>query len=349
MEYTIVLTQTVYEQIHTLMFNNDKLNEGSEIGGWLLGDWRITDKNATLLLDTFIIPKQTVTKVEVDIGPESMIDTIKEIGPEASNRIKAHWHIHPFGKGPTDWSGIDEQKITDFMDPTKQRNIFVFLLSSEDQLKARVECICTKKNLFTGEIIYERGTLNNLPVYSQNNIANTTHFDYLEKRIKEKVEQRKYVAPVIKDNSFYMQDDYYTKSLYDYSGIGDYQGTIVNVKEKQTTKSEYYDMYKNGDRVIVNIYNPFAEFVNMQAGAGNLLDNPDETIAGKDMWSLTYIIGIDMLNDGQLSEKQAAMALCDDIETELQEYVALYEEEEKLKEEITRDEFYFKNLPRKKK
>ena len=185
MDWNIVLSNAVYDEIFTLMKHIRTLNEENEIGGWLTGNWVLDENNATLTLDSFIIPKQTVSKVEVDIGPESMIDMIKEFGPETSNRIKAHWHIHPFNTGPTDWSSIDDEKITDFMDPNKKREIFVFLLSSLDQIKARIE-IRTKTTLL-GKQLTSQQSYNNISV----NRAGDGGPELLEKlktRIAEKVE-----------------------------------------------------------------------------------------------------------------------------------------------------------------
>jgi len=176
----------VWEQVHTLMGNIKKLNDGDEIGGWMLGDWipNAKDDTSTLVLDEFIIPKQKVSSVEVDMSPESMSDIIKELGPEKCNRIKAHWHIHPWA-GKTDWSGTDEEKIKDFMDPTKDRGLFVFLLSSTDTLKARVELTFKGTNSFLGEVNLKQH-FDDLEVGHEgsNNIAILAE---LEARIKEKV------------------------------------------------------------------------------------------------------------------------------------------------------------------
>jgi len=119
MEFEVLLKNEVYDEIFALMNNIEQLNGGKEIGGWLTGSWKVENDEATLLLDRFIIPKQEVSYGEVDMSPESMTDTMKEIGLEECNRIKAHWHIHPFGKGTTDWSQIDEEK--------RKRYICVFI------------------------------------------------------------------------------------------------------------------------------------------------------------------------------------------------------------------------------
>ena len=179
----------VWEQVHTLMSNIKKLNEGDEIGGWLLGDWtpNAKDDKSTLVLDEFVIPKQKVSGVEVDMSPESMADILKELGPEKCNRIKAHWHIHPWA-GKTDWSGTDEEKIRDFMDPTKARGLFVFLLSSTDTLKGRVELVFKGSNTFLGEVNLKQ-SFDDLEIGHEgsNNLAILSE---LEARIKEKVERK---------------------------------------------------------------------------------------------------------------------------------------------------------------
>ena len=142
------------------MHNIKTLNEGKEIGGWLTGNIELKEKTIIVTLEEFIIPKQTVTGTEVDISPESMIETIKEIG-EKTNNIKAHWHIHPFGKGKTNWSQTDEEKIKEFTKP-EQREIFIFLLSSEDWMKARI--IINTQIKVLGKTIPERIDINNIEI-----------------------------------------------------------------------------------------------------------------------------------------------------------------------------------------
>jgi hypothetical protein len=187
MNFEIIMKDEVYENIFALMENINTLNKGLEIGAWLTGDWTHTKEKSSLLIDQFIIPKQEITKAEVDISPESMIDTIKELGYEESNRIKAHWHIHPFGKGDTNWSGVDEAKIKDFMCPSKEREIFVFLLSSEDRIKARVELRIRGKLSFLEENYVFMETFNNLPVIKESSLKASPYLEELKKRIDEKV------------------------------------------------------------------------------------------------------------------------------------------------------------------
>lgn len=134
-DLTVQMTPDAYERIQALMSNVQELVDGSEIGAWLTGEWRGT----TLHIGGVLIPEQEVSNSQVDIGSESIRSLLKEHDPSVTNRIVGHWHIHPFGTGTTDWSGIDETKIGKFMRPCKGRERFAFLLSSYDWMKARVE------------------------------------------------------------------------------------------------------------------------------------------------------------------------------------------------------------------
>ena len=178
-----------YQKIMTLMHNIKTLNEGKEIGGWLTGNIELKEKTIIVTLEEFIIPKQTVTGTEVDISPESMIDTIKTIGIENSNKIKAHWHIHPFGKGKTNWSSTDEEKIKNFTQPEKEREIFIFLLSSEDWMKARIEI--NAKITLLGQTYTYHVSEDDLEVSVEEPETNTI-LEELQREIKEKVEVKTY-------------------------------------------------------------------------------------------------------------------------------------------------------------
>jgi len=134
-DLSVRMTPDAYERIQALMSNVQELVDGSEIGAWLTGEW---DED-TLRIDGVLIPEQEVSSSQVDIGSESIRSLLKEHDPSVTNRIIGHWHIHPFGTGTTDWSGIDETKIGKFMRPCKGREKFAFLLSSFDWMKARVE------------------------------------------------------------------------------------------------------------------------------------------------------------------------------------------------------------------
>jgi hypothetical protein len=184
-----------------LMENIKALNDGDEIGGWLLGDWKDDGDKMSLVCDKFFIPKQQVSSAEVDISPESMVETIKELGIEQSNRIKAHWHIHPFGTGDTSWSSTDETKIKDFMSPEKQREVFVFFLSSIDKIKARVEM--NFKATCLGKTFTIRQSHDDIPVYKETSVNKTGILSRLKELIKDKI-----TRPVNKTlNEYYYNGD----------------------------------------------------------------------------------------------------------------------------------------------
>lgn len=190
MNMKVVLKDDVYDKVFCLMQNITELNEGKEIGAWLTGKWKIDDKEAILLCDKFIIPKQKAGFGSVEIDEDSMIDTIKDIGFDEANRICAHWHIHPFGTGATDWSSIDDEKIEDYMLPEKQREIFVFLLSSLDQIKARVEYYTEVNVPFLKMFKYkERISINDVIVERETPVTKTKYYGILQEEIKSKVEK----------------------------------------------------------------------------------------------------------------------------------------------------------------
>lgn len=197
MKFSITMKKNVHDEILTLMQNISELNNGDEIGGWLLGDWVDKGDEMELVCDEFYIPKQEVSAAEVDISPESIIETIKDIGIDKSNRIKAHWHIHPFAQDTTNWSGTDETKIKDFMSPEKQREIFVFLLSSKTQLKARVELNYTATLL--GKKFAIPQSIDGLPVTSEKNIDEINIFNRLKEMIASKI-----TRPVNKTLTYYV-------------------------------------------------------------------------------------------------------------------------------------------------
>lgn len=145
----ICMKEDVYDEIHVLMRDIQELNNGDEIGAWLLGEWK-EEEVPTLYIDEWYIPKQKVQRAEVEITPELMRDCIVTLGQNKCNKIVGHWHIHPFGKGDTHWSQPDIDNMTEFMNPDKNRQVFVFCLSSLDTLFARVEynAVVTHKNGF---------------------------------------------------------------------------------------------------------------------------------------------------------------------------------------------------------
>lgn len=243
MELQVKATQEVNKILQTLMHNIKDLNEGDEIGAWLLGDWTQKEETLTLLLDNVIIPKQDVSKAEVDISPASMIDTIKEIGQDQCNRIKAHWHIHPFGKGRTNWSSIDESKISDFMEPEKGREIFVFLLSSEDQIKARVEINATTTILGIKTTI--KRSIDDLEVSIQGQEDET-----LIKQIKARIEEK-----VTKSRDKWTK---WNKSDYDWRKYDRYESQQTTLAE---TVQDNYQVRRKKTRVTVYLDPTFAYFV----------------------------------------------------------------------------------------
>ena len=273
MNFNIIMKDEVYDEIHTLMNNIKVLNAGEEIGAWLTGEWTHTETESTLKLDKFVIPEQEVSKTEVDISPESMIDTIKELGSEGSNRIKAHWHIHPFGKGKTNWSSIDESKIGDFMSPEKQREIFVFLLSSEDQLKARVEVRIKGKLSFKQEEFVFSETYDHLPVVKESSQGQPKYLEQLKERISNKVKKKVYnftkynkvnneketykdLYEVIKgqNNTLIVKID--NNPFEEFSFINYLEGELTITKELQNYDDSYEDMNNNKVVYIFKLKSP---------------------------------------------------------------------------------------------
>tara|TARA_Y100000310_G_scaffold341019_1_gene438796 strand:+ start:5206 stop:6138 length:933 start_codon:yes stop_codon:yes gene_type:complete len=263
MEFEIVLKDEVYDEVYTLMRNIKTLNDGDEIGGWFLGDWKFTNEKAELLLDEFIIPKQEVSGAEVNIEEDSMLDTIKEIGTDKCNRIKAHWHIHPFGNGDTNWSSTDEEKIRDFMNPEKEREIFVFLLSSEDRMKARVEL--NIRGTIKKQTICVRKSLDNLDVRKDSRELVSPYFEKLKKRIEEKVERRAY------------------STVYNAHQWKDTTGTDIT----DSMFEPQFTVNINRDGVYVVMYDDFAEYITCHDLASEELKTPTnikEKPNGKVSW-----------------------------------------------------------------
>jgi len=173
-----------YERIQALMSHIQELNEGSEIGAWLTGEWADT----TVTVDGVLIPEQTVSRSEVDIDGDSIRSLLKEYDPEVTNRIVGHWHIHPFGTGEEDWSGQDETKIGRFMQPNKQRHKFLFVLSSYDWMKARVEARMQTSHPWTDEQAGKRVCMDGIQVQRVRDDREAILED-LRQEINEKVTQ----------------------------------------------------------------------------------------------------------------------------------------------------------------
>lgn len=239
-EFEIVMKDEVYDKLFCLMNNIDNLNDGSEIGAWMLGDWVQEEDKIRLVIDNFIIPKQKVSGAEVDMSPESMIDIIKEIGHEQANRIKAHWHIHPFSSGSTSWSGGDESKIADFMEPTKGRQLFVFMLSSKTELKARVELVAEWSLPMFKKKFIQRKSLDNLEVKRETDITESPYLEELKETIKTKVEKISYV----------------NQGRYGFSCK--YEGTNYNKKDDEVN----YLVSSNNNYIRVKLDMDFYEYLN---------------------------------------------------------------------------------------
>lgn len=193
-KYIITMKNEVYDEIFAIMHNINELNKGYELGGWFFGKWNYTEETdeAILNLNEFIIPKQKVHKTEVDISPDSMIDMIKEFGIEKMNEIVAHWHIHPFGKGKTNWSGGDEEKISNWMDPNKNRQVFCFLLSSEDEIKGRIIINKIAINPLTNFEEYVQESIDDIAIQREIPLSISPLIEKIKKRIDEKVEVTTY-------------------------------------------------------------------------------------------------------------------------------------------------------------
>lgn len=242
MDFKIIMKDNVYDKLFCLMNNIKDINSGDEIGAWILGDWKTNRDNdtLTLLIDNFIIPKQKVSGAEVDISPESMSDTVREIGIKNANRIRGHWHIHPFGTGETNWSSIDETKINDFTSIEKERDLFVFLLSSLDTLKARVEFVGELKIPLIKETFKIKQSIDDLEVERESGYKKSPYLEELKQRIKDKVEKQTF-------NTGYNVFDKYNV------------GNLKDIVQAETTdiKQDNYIITKNGQFIRIKLANDF--------------------------------------------------------------------------------------------
>lgn len=268
MNFEIVIKDEEYDRLFCLMNNIDEINEGDEIGAWLIGDWSVKeDQTLKLKIEKFIIPKQKVSRTEVDISPESMIDTIREIGCEQSNRIKGHWHIHPFASGTTDWSSIDEAKITDFMSPDKNRQIFAWLLSSKTELKARIE-IVTEYNLpILKQKFKSRQTFDNLEVTRENGEEENHYLAELKETISTKVERN---TPSVKEYWGFNTGIYggeYKFQEEDYSG-DTYLNSLKRKQPLAENSDKNFEVIRSGEYLKVKMSKDFAKFIE---GLGDLM------------------------------------------------------------------------------
>lgn len=256
MMFKIVLENDVYDEIMVLMKNIDNINDGNEIGGWLTGKWSKESDEIVLTCDKFIIPEQEVSGAEVDMAPENLVSLVKSNGTSVANNIKCHWHIHPFTEKDAEWSGVDEDKIKSFMDPIKKRDIFVFILSSKTDMKARIELNVESYIGSLGVKFNTRKSVDNVQVSRKNSYVNETEIKKkLENEIKKKVKMHK--SNILS----------YTSETYD--------------ANKQESVSIYtpYKVYKSKKKVIVKMFPNFYDYVKDKMS--HELSSPNTETLGK--------------------------------------------------------------------
>jgi hypothetical protein len=283
MDFEIKMKDEVYDEIYTLMDNIEELNKGKEIAGWLLGDWKTEDDKLVLELDEFIIPSQEVSGVEVDIDENSMIDTIKEYGPEKCNRIKAHWHIHPFGKGSTTWSGTDETKIKKFMEPEKDRELFVFLLSSEDEIKARVEVNVKATILGNQHIVRE--SYDDLDVIVESK-TNSTIFNKLKNRIKDKVV---YPTKTIGTSCSSLEFDDYKGYYSNFKPLDSFIEQYEDKDDSYFPAKESYIVAKDKDGIVIKTSQHLGEFMLDNQNPKSILTMYDDIEVNVNGYNFIYL------------------------------------------------------------
>lgn len=269
-EFSIRMTDRVWKKVHLLMHKVKELNSNNEIGGWMTGEWNVIEGVPTLLIDDFTIPKQTVSGAEVEIT--DMADTLKNKGPEYCNRIRAHWHIHPFGTGDTTWSGTDEGKIADYMDPVKDRKIFVFLLSSYDMIKARVE-LRSKILIGTTELCIPY-SIDNIPVSKESDIIiDDEIMSEIMQEIKNNVEQKQ--SPAWNTVGY----SYGTDSIPYWMENGPYKKERQRITEPKGT---YYTIRSKKKKVIVTFDNDFLEYLTIIYNTDQDILNPTHSSKNKE-------------------------------------------------------------------
>ena len=270
--YEVIIKDKTYDEIMTLMYNIKELNAGKEIAGFLTGKWEnsIMDKDNNidikLILDNFIIPKQKASGAEVEISEEGMIDTLKQIGVENGNNIKAHWHIHPFAPGLTSWSSVDDDKVRDFMSMEKGRKIFVFLLSSRSQIKARVIINYIARHPITKMKYIINKDIDNIEVKRENELYNE-YKEILKTKIDEKVDKsvhltcsKKYPYTNPYTNPYNYNRETFTKN---------YKEPKTNFVTESTIKEQEYDygnefeisMNKKSRLLYIDISDEFLEYI----------------------------------------------------------------------------------------
>jgi len=205
----------LYKKLKCIMNNINIVNDGKELGAWLLGKWRKDEESYILKLHEMIIPKQKVYGEEVDLSPESMIEVVNEIGHKKSNMIKAQWHIHPFSSNVPSWSPWDEIQIADLMNPEKDRKIFVFLLSGMNDIIAKVVINTKSKiNIINGisEEVDVTTVLDDVEILNETNVDQNL-YDNIKKEIEGKIiKEKKGVVPTVNKNLLRYYD-YYSEAF----------------------------------------------------------------------------------------------------------------------------------------
>lgn len=347
MKYEIRLKQDVMRKMKLIMKHVKEINNDNEIGAWLTGEWKIVEKSTdkkevnekvgVLILDEMIIPKQKVHRTEVDIGPETMIDLIQKRGVEVTNRIKAHWHIHPFGTGKTDWSSIDEEKISSFMDPEKQRKVFVFLLSSYDWMKARVEMNVSMKNPVSGSEENVKVKYDDIDVLDeQEAMMDEKMLEEIKAEIKENVEESVVYRTKYKSSyKVYDSDDEFKSKKEDkewYEAIDDYEDywrEEDDVKHRGVYQAvvdeDHYLIDVDDNRINIYLSRGFHEYLESSDMISGDLRSYDSVSARGTMIVLTY----QLKTDDEKEVKKCMSMLDDAFSRGLSEYIeALMSSEE---------------------
>jgi len=323
LNFDIVMKDETYDKLFCLMENIKTINAGNEIGAFLTGKWsKLDDGTLKLLVDRFIIPKQEVAGSAVDISPEGSIDAIQQL-TKKDKPIIGHWHIHPFANGTTDWSGGDESKIKDWMLPGKGRKIFIFMLSSLDKLKARVEVVTETKYPVDNFVISQLDEYDDLPVRREHTKENKAYLKELTKTIKEKVTEIAPVQPIQPKGgfSYNIWGNPHNKSKLKYEGkdMGSYKPQAV----LELDKGPHYLITRKDSFVRIKIQNKlldYMEYSNMDITT--LIGVPTDT---KEKSTLTMY--------GFMCNTDAEAALLETTATEeletLQQCLAVYEDETK--------------------
>lgn len=246
MKFEIVLTRRMDIILNLLMRKNKTLVEGKEMTAWLCGEWDNTESNFRLLIDDILIPSQVVSGAEVDTDHKSMTELIKEYGIDKTNRIKAHWHIHPFGDCKTSFSGGDVTMMTEHME---DRELFVFLVSSNAVITSRLY-LKTQFNLL-GFKMTELKQIDDVEIVVEEDAMTTTIEKEIEQIIKDKVSIKK---PVLENTSWKgfnrgFAGDY--GGWYDY-GWGGYSKKKKDIEPIESYEQSYY-VYPDEKNIIYEI------------------------------------------------------------------------------------------------